>query len=325
MTTTGPIFILGLQRGGTNQPLNIFRSHPAVYWPRGEFHQPFRPRRTELRKDPVASAIKLLRYAPIWLTRGDLLDIDTPPRGSRRLSGIAARALRSGLAGSARGNADVVNAHKTALRERGFHTDDQAPDRMLVKVMNYNVGLVPDLLEIYPDARFVGIIRDGRGVCEGQIARGASVEQATALYNQFGRWLREYEAAGLPLRTWRFEDLLADPAGVSQDMYAFCGLDPRRARGVMMQDKHRIVDARNRIVGIEKRDSLYAFSELGQHMRLDTNAASLARLSPRDRAAIDSHCGAVLRRFGYLDPAESTSVLARSAPVIPAQPEAIAS
>lgn len=320
MTTTGPIFILGLQRGGTNQPLNIFRSHPATYWPRGEFHEPFRPRRSERRKDPLGSAVRYLRYAPIWALRGDVLNLDAPLTRERPLRGLAGRALRAGLAGSARANAGIVKRYKDLLRERGYYLDDRAPDRMVVKVMNYNVGLVPDLLELYPDARFVGIIRDGRGVCEGQMARESCVEGATALYNQFGRWLMEYEAAGLPIRTWRFEDLLADPWTSCLEMYEFCDLDPDRTLGVLLQDKHRIMGARDRITGIEKRDHLYLFSEMARHMRVDANATSLARLSAGDKAAIDSRCEEVLRHFGYLG-----GTLARPAAAVPAEPQAIAS
>ncbi|WP_181164464.1 sulfotransferase [Amaricoccus solimangrovi] len=315
MSGAGPVFILGLQRGGTNQPLNIFRSHPATLWPQGEFHEPFRPR--TLRKEPLRQARKLLRYAPIWLTRGDVLNLDAPLRRERPLRGLAGRALRAGLADSVRANAGKIASYKAVLRERGFYSDDLPPDRMVVKVMNYNVGLVPDLLELYPDARFVGVIRDGRGVCEGQMARRAGVAQATALYDRFGRWLMEYEAAGLPVRTWRFEDLLADPWKVSLEMFGFCGLDPNRTRGVMLQDKHRIMDG-DRIVGIEKINRCYTFAEMAGHMRADANATSLARLDPAARAEIEARCGEVLRHFGYLPDASATP----AAPV-PPEPERV--
>lgn len=315
MSGAGPVFILGLQRGGTNQPLNIFRSHPATYWPQGEFHEPFRPRK--FRKNPLTLARQLLRYAPIWLTRGDVLNLDAPPRRERPLRGIAGRALRAGLRDSSRVNRGTVARYKSVLREEGFYADDLPPDRMVVKVMNYNVGLVPDLMELYPDARLIGIIRDGRGVCEGQMARRAALEQATALYNQFGRWLIDYEAAGLPLRTWRFEDLMAEPWKVSVEMYEFAGLDPKRTEGVLLQDKHRVVEE-DRIVGINKIERCYRFSEMAQHMRLDANETSLARLDPRARAEIDSRCAEVLTHFGYLE-AKS----AAPAPV-PGEPERIA-
>ncbi len=319
LTTTGPIFILGLQRGGTNQPLNIFRSHPATYWPQGEFHEPFRPRRSEWRRNPVGSAMKCLRYAPIYATRGDVLNLDAPLDDPRPLRGFAGRALRAGLANSSRANAGKIASYKAMLRDGGFYLDDTAPDRMVVKVMNYNVGLVPDLMELYPDARFVGIIRDGRGVCEGQMARESSVEQATALYNQFGRWLIEYEAAGMPVRTWRFEDLLSDPWTTSLEMYDFCDLDADRTLGVMLQDKHRIMDARDRITGIAKHDRLYLFSEMARHMRADANSTSLARLRTGDRSVIESRCGEVLRHFGYFGAPSAVAA------AVPAEPEAIAS
>lgn len=305
---TGPIFILGLQRGGTNQPMNILRSHPSTYWPQGEFHEPFRPR--SLKRERMAAVLKLARYAPIWLAAGDVLNLDAPLRKTRPLRGFAGRALRAGLASSCRSNVGLVSTYKATLRERGFYPDDTAPDRMVVKVMNYNVGLVPDLLELYPDARFVGIIRDGRGVCEGQMARSAQVQQATALYTQFGEWLAEYEAAGLPIRTWRFEDMLADPWATGLEMYDFCGLDPSLTLGVRLQDKHRIMSETDRITGIAKYDHYYLFSEMSRHMRADANASSFARLTPAAREEIESRCGGVLRRFGYLAEASVASVAA---------------
>ena len=50
------------------------------------------------------------------------------------------------------------------------------------------------------------MIRDGRAVCEGHVARGAGLAAAAATYAYVARQLIELEARGLPLRTWRFED-----------------------------------------------------------------------------------------------------------------------
>ena len=205
----GPIFILGIQRGGTNQVLNILRSHPATFWPQGEFHEVFRP--VGLRRDGVARTLRLMRrYAPIRFTAGDILDPDTEPKGTGLLAGARGRALRAGLEGSAAANRASVTAYKDALRSHGLLDTTTPPDRMLTKAVNYNLAFVPDLLALYPDARFVGVIRDGRAVCEGHIARGASLADATAAYAFVARRLIDDEAAGLPLRTWRFEDLVAD-------------------------------------------------------------------------------------------------------------------
>ena len=71
----GPIFLLGIQRGGTNQLLNILRSHPDTCWPQGEFHEVFRWRGLR-REGPRAVLAKTIRYAPVRVGVGDILDPD---------------------------------------------------------------------------------------------------------------------------------------------------------------------------------------------------------------------------------------------------------
>jgi hypothetical protein len=308
----GPIFLLGIQRGGTNQLLNVLRSHPATFWPGGELHEVFRPR--GLRREGAVRVLrKLVRYAPIRLTAGDVLDLDRPPRREGLLEGFRGRAVRAGLARSAALNRPSVAAYKEALRREGFFGAVPPPDRMLVKALNYNLAFVPDLLALYPDARFVGLIRDGRAVCEGHVARGAGLAEAAATYDFVGRRLIELEARGLPLRTWRFEDLLADPAGVSAAVYDFCGLERAATKGVCLQDKERTVRPDGRVGGARKVARFYRFEEMGRHMRADANAASIGRMPPEALAEITGRCRAVLEHFGYLEDAAAAPLPAPAA------------
>jgi hypothetical protein len=310
MADDRPIFILGIQRGGTNQVLNILRSHPATYWPQGEFHEVFRPRR--LREEGLGAFAKLRRYAPLLATAGDILNPDRRPSRPDPLRGARGEAVRAGLARSAADNAAAIGRYKQALRDQGFFAAAPAPDRMLVKVMNYNVGLAEDLAALYPEARFVGIVRDGLAVCEGHIARGASAEAAAEVYDFVAGRLAALEAAGFPLRTWRFEDLLRAPSRVSQEIYAFCDLDPAATRGVCLQDKERILDAAGKVRGMRKLALYYRFEEMARHMRADVNAGAHARLAPAHRAAIEARCAAVLARFGY---GEAAAPAAQEAPL----------
>jgi hypothetical protein len=295
----GPIFLLGIQRGGTNQVLNILRSHPDTSWPQGELHEIFRPRGLRA-EGPARTFRKLRRYAPILLAAGDVLDPDRPPRRADPLAGRAGRALRAAVEASAAANRASVAAYKAALVERGLIDPAPAPDRLVTKAMNYGLGLVPGLLALWPEARFVGVIRDGRAVCEGHVARGASVAEASAAYGFVGRRLIELEAAGLPLRTWRFEDLVADAPGTAAAIYAFCGLDRARVRGVCLQDKERIPKRGGGVAGMRKVSRFYRFDEMGRHMRGDANAAALGRLPAAALAEITAACGEVLAHFGYL-------------------------
>ena len=160
-------------------------------------------------------------------------------------------------------------------------------------------SFAPDLHALYPAAVFVGLIRDAAAVCEGHLARGASLAEATEAYGFVGGQLIALEAAGLPLRTWRFEDLLADAAGTAREIQAFCGLDPARSRGVCLQDKERIIDPTGAVRGNRKVDLFYDFAEMGRHMRADANERARGRLSEDARAEIAARCAPVLRHFGY--------------------------
>ena len=118
MAVTGrerPIFLLGIQRGGTNQLLNILRSHPDTCWPQGEFHEVFRWR--GLRREGVRAVIaKTLRYAPVRLGAGDILDPDRRAPATGMLAGRRGRAVKAGLAAATAANRQAVLAYKADLR-----------------------------------------------------------------------------------------------------------------------------------------------------------------------------------------------------------------
>ncbi len=293
-----PIFILGLQRGGTNQVLNVLRSHPDTTWPEGEFHEALRGR--GLRRDgPLRSARKWLAYAPVRLASGDALDPDRPPREGA-LKGTRGAWVRARLAASERTNRPRVRAYKEALAGQGFLDAGAARmDRLVVKLVNHNVGLAPDLARLWPRAVFVGLMRDAFGVCEGQAVRGASMDAATGTYAYVGERLMALEAAGARIRTFRFEDLVEDTEAVVRAIYDFCGLDAAATRGLCLQNKERVLDAKGRVVGVDKVDAFYTFAEVGRHMKRDTGTASASRLGAEARAEIAARTAPIRRHFGY--------------------------
>ena len=115
----GPVFLLGIQRGGTNQLLNILRSHPDTSWPQGEFHEVFRWR--GLRREGARAVLaKTLRYAPIRLGAGDILDPDRRAPRAGLLVGRRGRAVAAGLAAATAANRGAVRDYKAALRAHGM-------------------------------------------------------------------------------------------------------------------------------------------------------------------------------------------------------------
>jgi hypothetical protein len=297
-----PIFILGLQRGGTNQLLNVLRSHPDTIWPDGELHEVLRPYR-RIGRQPLASIRTIVGYLPMLLRTADALSPHRgpPPMLSERQRGW----IRSVLARETPRNSREVARYKQELVSRGLCTTQPRMDRMLVKVVNYNVGLAEDLSQIYPDAQFIGLIRDPFGVCEGMISRGAQPDRVIMLYAYVANTLVLLEKNGIRLKVVRFEDLLFDVRASSEGIYRFCGLDPGVVDGLCLQDKQRVFDAEGRVVGSEKVPHFADFASVGRYMRSDVNATAKARLSPEMRRRISDECRSIMARFGYAGDAEA--------------------
>ncbi|MBE9639284.1 sulfotransferase family protein [Salipiger mangrovisoli] len=296
MSDTSPIFILGLQRGGTNQMLNALRSHPDTVWPDGEMHEVLRPR-PALGADTLRT---LAGYLPTALRSGDILNPRQAPGPLRPRD----RAwIASELARATARNLPEVRRYKRALAAQGLGPSLlSGRNRMVVKVMNYNIGLATELDRIYPGARFIGLVRDPYGICESMMARGADPAKILPLYRYFGETLLRLEARGLPLKVVRLEDMVTDFRKTVDEVFNLCGLETGVTQGLCLQTKKRITDAQGRVVGTRKVDTFHAFEHANGHMREDVNEMARASLAPEVAGMIQKNCAAIMERFGYLAP-----------------------
>ena len=292
----GAIFLLGLQRGGTNQLLNALRSHPDTIWPDGEFHEIVRP----ARPTSLQTATALLAYLPLALRKGDILSPHKRPKG---LSPSEARRIARTLRQATRHNMPEVRRYKTALaaHELAPPPSDRA-NRLVVKLMNYNVGLARDLQPEFPGLSCIGIMRDPFGICESMTTRGTPLDRVLDLYNFVGDTLLRLEAEGFPITLIRLEDLIADFRASIPQVYADLGLAMDGITGVCVQSKERIVDDSGAILGTKKVDRFHSFETVNSHMRADVNAKALERLTPDQIATIARRCAPIMDRFGYQAP-----------------------
>lgn len=292
---TQVIFLFGMSRGGTNQLLNILRSHPETFWPEGEFAEVFR-------KNKTGKFIERLRrfiyYSPLRLFYGDILapnifhdNID------RKLLGWPEKHIQRCLLDSCKYRKFSVEKYRKSLEKLGL-IDLIPKTRLFVKAVDYNLELLDSLHRIFPEAIFIGLIRDGRAVCEGHIARGKTPLAAAQLYNFVGNKLASLEK-NFNGRTWRFEDLISDPERVIYEIIDFCSLDLKSFRGVMLQDKHRTYDV-DGTLKVEKVDKYFSMPEIKKHFRQDVNAHSIGKLNPKDLEFITNYCYDTLKLFDYI-------------------------
>ena len=160
------IFVNGFSRGGTTILTNLLASHPDVCLI-GETHHVFKGHR--ITDSPWRVISKCLRHdAPILVGHGQ--DFFSPrlikPRKS--LSQWAQKRIdRILYREKLRSQHPLLNRYKSADAE--YTPDELLQARLLCKNIDGMVYANDAFAEMYPDATFLGLVRNGLAVCEGHL------------------------------------------------------------------------------------------------------------------------------------------------------------
>ncbi|MBI4259824.1 MAG: sulfotransferase [Actinobacteria bacterium] len=206
-----PVFVVGCGRSGTTMFRLMLDSHPEVAVP-GESHFVpglWRRRRRYVRDgrlDPRALAAAL---------------VATPHFGNWGIPAGAVWRRVDALEGA--GFPEVVEAAFMAYADR--HGKVRWGDKTPIYVLS-----IPLLARLFPGARFVHLIRDGRDVALSYLSVPWGPE---SIWDAAAKWRRDVGAGirdGRPLGAERYlevgyDDLVADPEGVLARVCAFAGLE----------------------------------------------------------------------------------------------------
>ena len=201
------VFVGGAPRSGTTLVQRLLGAHPEIY-AGPEFD--FVPRLAALRRD-MAASVRRGRIAPIV----DEAGVDAAVRAFLHAV-FDARAAREGAS---------VFAEKTPA----------------------NIHEFPELVDIFPEARFVFVLRDPRDIAASMKEVGRKHRAAGKAPPAYGRdalsaaeeiarcWARgraALDAAPDRVLAVHYEDVTADPEGQAQRLCAFLGLayDPAMVR-----------------------------------------------------------------------------------------------
>lgn len=249
----GPIFFIGFPRSGTTVTFEAFCRHPELGWPSGYTESfPGFQAADGLRRLLDNSLVRLSgqkgQYGKTRLGNRFLPQPNEAYGFWDRQTGIdfARDFLRGATAG-----AECADRVRTAVRRllswqgrRRFAAKLTGPPRITF------------LDSIFPDGRFVHVVRDGRaavhsllrvgfwrekggltapfwrgGLSDEQVAgwRGNGADPGVLAALQWTAVLEasrsEGERVGDRYRELRYEDFVADPHGMLRELYAFCGLD----------------------------------------------------------------------------------------------------
>ncbi|HEX8085054.1 MAG TPA: sulfotransferase [Solirubrobacteraceae bacterium] len=199
--TPHPVFVVGCPRSGTGLLRDLLRSHPSLAFPTEShfipaFHRGYGDPRDEAEALALARRILGLRWVRAWR-------LPLEPRDLAHHRSYAA----------------LVDDLFTAYARRAGRP------RWGDKTPQY-VRAMPQLRELFPHARFVHIVRDGRDVCRSVVAAAFGPRNLVTA----AAWWRGHVAAGradgarLGPKAYlevRYEDLLAEPEEVMRGVVAF--------------------------------------------------------------------------------------------------------
>jgi len=215
---TGPIFIVGAPRSGTTLLQFMLRCHPRIFLPTGESHfliPLYRNAKTFGDLSRIENIRAVLRA--MYKQSAEFLDTDLPTRFD--IEGLATELQTQGCDTMPRLVAGLFA--KNARAEGKVRWGDKTP---------YYVLHMDKLLEWFPDAQFIHLIRDGRDVALSLFARRDdfgvyNTYFAAKYWEQFVKGGRELgptlpEGAYLEIR---YEDILQDQEGSVRKICAFLG------------------------------------------------------------------------------------------------------
>lgn len=218
---TGPIFVVGSPRSGTTLLQRMLRSHPRISSPTGESHfiVPLHHRRAEFGDLTERHNMRRL-LAEMYRINPEFLDTDL--HGMR----FDIKALCEEFCAQ---RLDSVAAVVSALYGKNARGEGRV--RWLDKTPYYILHL-PTILEMFPDAQVVHIVRDGRDCALSMLGRRDDL----LIYNVYhaAKVWQQYVEAG---RAWgagagrglyfelRYEDMLEDPVGAMQRLSSALGED----------------------------------------------------------------------------------------------------
>jgi hypothetical protein len=173
--------------------------------------------------------------------------------------------------------------------------------RLLTKGLNGTVFTVDLFSEMYPDATFFGLVRNGLAVCEGHIRRGFTAEYVGNLYAKVSKKMIAQSKSLDNYHLVKYEQMVKDPHQFTLQLFEIAGLKPDIVEKVRLQSKKFMNSKgeRSRIAGKNREVFWYSLDELKHQIKNNVNENQIKKLNFRDKKIFLSIAGDVMDELGY--------------------------
>jgi hypothetical protein len=281
------IVLSGFSRGGTSIVWNMLQSHPGVCGP--------------LLETGELLYRRLFRGLPRDATRRLL-----------RSAGFRRTILGQGVCRAIDGQFFRWKMKNVGHAEFGLKYDGQAYDArevqdavLCLKSTDLDIELTDCFRGMYPDAYFIGLVRNGYSLCNGRVRRGHSAADTGRQYRRVGEAMLEFSRTLDRFLLVRFEDAVADPFAFAERLFRFCDLQPTTLPKLRLKSKRVLAADQTHTTRFGELNHHYWFdrSTISQLLDRQVDALQESALGLQDRQQFATHAGQMLESLGYAMPA----------------------
>lgn len=273
------VVLNGFRRGGTSIVWNLLQSHPSICGPGREtgelvFDEVFRRAPALARKMLVNERVV---RSPLGLLLGMIVD-----------RALYARKLAN------RGRTDTYDGVP-------YTREDVEAAALCLKSVDDDIDLTEFFVRIYPEAAFIGLMRNGYALCNGWMRRGMSAAAAGRIYHRIGHAMIDRRRRLPRYRIIRFEDVLHDPFGTAEILFGFVQVNPVTLDKLRLKSKRVLSEARRHEIrfGAEGRKYWTDRARIREILDPSIDEKQATSLTRQDRLAFAKHAGPILEHFGY--------------------------
>jgi hypothetical protein len=296
MLNKSPIFVNGFQRGGTNILMNLIVSHPDICMLGGETHIVFYGRSRGLFQKliPGLKSLPILvstKQHTFWLNRFETRKI--VPRYIMPYIDFLFYTSK-------------MFAPRNRIRDEETRNSlkDIHRSRLLCKNVNGVTLATPIFNEMYPDATFFGLVRNGLALCEGFVRRGWTAERTGRMYQIVCQQMLGDANRLKNYKLIYFEDMVQSPAETIREIYEFAGLSILQVSKFRLQSKQvmRKEGRRGYVFGGERDRETHWFKleSLENHLSKDVNENQIAQLTQKDKDTFLQYARSSMEQLGYI-------------------------
>lgn len=296
MLNKAPIFVNGLQRGGTNILMNLIVTHPHVCMLADETQVVFYGRNRE----PIKKWIARVLSVPIVFSTGQhtfwpyrLYDRNKIPKWL--YSYIDFLFFCSKIISRR-------NRYKDELTK--YSINEITNSRLVCKNINGVVLASNIFADMYPDAIHIGLVRNGLAVCEGFMRRGWSAERIGKMYEKVSQRMILDANNMENYFLVHFEDMISDPINFINKLYTLTNLDKNLVTKIALQAKKSTNSNGIRTYKFggnnDRETHWYPIENIESRFRKDVNDNQIARISEEDKNIFLEHAGRSMAQLGYI-------------------------